>query len=302
MREVGVIMKAQEKLKKIALINDLSGYGRCSLAVSIPIVSALNAQACPLPTAILSNHTGFPSEYSCDFTEHIRPYGEAWEALRLTFDGIFTGYMNSLGQIDAVSDFIDRFRGSQTLVFADPAMGDDGAFYRGLDMHFAEYLKEKILQKADLMKPNLTEACILTGCSYREVSEILLTGTVKTFEEECRMLSERLSKIGPRQVVITGIQRGGRLYNVILDNGEFSLSSGKPSGSPRAGTGDVFSAVMGTLVVQGMPLRRAVQRAARFLARGIALTEEAGLPANDGVLFEPLLSELTAVGHKDKRK
>ena len=291
-------MKAQEKPKKIALINDLSGYGRCSLAVSIPIVSALNAQACPLPTAILSNHTGFPSEYSCDFTEHIRPYGEAWEALRLAFDGIFIGYMNSLGQIDAVSDFIDHFRGRQTLVFADPAMGDDGTFYRGLDMHFAEYLKEKILRKADLIKPNLTEACVLTGRSYQETNGILQTGTKKAFEDECRVLSEQLSELGPGQVVITGIQRGGRLYNAILDNGTFSLSSGKLSGSPRAGTGDVFSAVMGAMVLQGIPLRRAVQKAARFLARGIALTEEVGLLPNDGVLFEPLLSELTAVGHR----
>ena len=293
-------MKEQKKLKKIALINDLSGYGRCSLAVSIPIVSALGMQACPLPTAILSNHTGFPSEYSYDFTEHIRSYGAAWEVLHLEFDGIFTGYMNSLGQIEAVSDLMDHFRGKQTLVFADPAMGDDGAFYRGLDLRFAEAMKEKILRKADLIKPNLTEACILTGRDYDAVCRCIQTGTKAEFEDECRMLLEALCSLGPQQVVITGVQRGGRLYNAISDRGEICFSSGKLRGSPRAGTGDIFSAVMGAMILQDVPLRQAVRRAARFLARGIELTEEAGLPANDGVLFEPLLPELAGFQRKNK--
>lgn len=281
--------------KKAALINDLSGYGRCSLAVSIPIVSALGIQACPLPTAILSNHTGYPSEYAYDFTEHIRPYGRAWKRLKLKFDGIFTGYMNSSGQIDAVSDFIDRFRSRHTLVFADPAMGDGGAFYRGLNEAFAEEMKEKILRKADLIKPNLTEACMLTGNAYEELQEVLQNGTQKHFEKTCLELAEQLAALGPEQVVITGIERGERLVNVIFDRGALSFDSGKRSGRSRAGTGDIFSAVMGAMVLRGMKLPQAVHKAATFLSYGIALTDRAGLPSNDGVLFEPLLPKLTGV-------
>ena len=94
------------KPKKLAVINDLSGYGRCALSVSIPVISALGVQACPIPTAILSNHTGFPSEYKYDFTDHMKPYIEAWEQLKISFDGIMTGYMNYDEQVKITAEFI----------------------------------------------------------------------------------------------------------------------------------------------------------------------------------------------------
>ena len=112
--------------KKIAVINDLSGYGRVSLCVSLPVISALGVQCCPVPTSILSNHTGFPSEYKYDLTEQMKPYIEAWGQLRLSFDGIITAYMSYEEQVRITADLIDRFRRDDTVVFVDPCMADHG--------------------------------------------------------------------------------------------------------------------------------------------------------------------------------
>ena len=127
--KASIIKKSNAKVeipKKIAVINDLSGYGHCSLAVTLPIISALGIQACPVPTAILSNHTGFPSEYKYDFTDHMEPYIDAWKQLKLNFDGIITGYMNYDSQVKVAAHFIEHFKKPETVVLVDPAMADNG--------------------------------------------------------------------------------------------------------------------------------------------------------------------------------
>ena len=115
--------------KKIAMINDLSGYGRCSLTVALPILSAMGIQCCPVPTSILSNHTGFPVYYFDDYTDHMEPYIEKWKELGLTFDGIATGFLGSERQIEIVKDMIAAFRTPGTKVLVDPIMGDHGIAY-----------------------------------------------------------------------------------------------------------------------------------------------------------------------------
>ena len=155
--------------KKMAVLNDLSGYGRCSLCVSIPVISALGVQACPVPTSILSNHTGFPSEYKYDLTDHMRPYIDAWSQLKLHFDGIITAYMNYEEQVRITADFIDRFRQEDTMVFVDPAMADHGRLYRGFTDSYAGYVKDRLIRRATVIKPNITEACLLTGYDYDKV-------------------------------------------------------------------------------------------------------------------------------------
>ena len=115
--------------KKIALINDFTGFGRCSIAVALPVISMLKVQCCPLPTAIFSDHTGFESFFCEDFTEHMPAYAGEWEKLGLHFDGIATGFLGSARQIDIVKDFLARFKGEHTKVLVDPVMGDYGKLY-----------------------------------------------------------------------------------------------------------------------------------------------------------------------------
>ena len=151
--------------KKIAIINDLSGFGRCSLTVSIPIISAMGIQTCPIPTAVLSCHTEYPDYYFRDFTDSMPAYIQSWEKLGLQFDGIATGFLGSLQQIDMVIDFIHRFRTTPILV--DPVMGDHGTIYETYTPAMCAGMS-RLVKHATIITPNLTEACVLTDTPYRE--------------------------------------------------------------------------------------------------------------------------------------
>ena len=231
----------------------MSGYGRCSLSVMLPVISCLKAQACPLPTAILSNHTGFPSEYKFDFTEHMDPYMQAWEQLKLSFDGIMTGYMNYEGQVQRASEFIDRFSGENTVIFVDPSMADNGALYRGFTPEYASLIREKLIRKATIIKPNLTEACILTGTDYQEILRTFSDHTMRRLKAALINMAHQLQEMGPKQVVITGIERHERYMNVVADGDQVSFLAVRKAGQNRPGTGDIFSAILCTSVVSVPP-------------------------------------------------
>ena len=143
--------------KKIAVINDFSGFGRCSIAVALPIISAMRIQCCPLPTAIFSDHTGFDSFYMTDFTEHMEPYADEWAKLDLHFNGIATGFLGSVRQIDIVEHFLRRFDRDGTTVLVDPVMGDYGALYPTYTQELAKNMA-RLVRYADILTPNLTEA------------------------------------------------------------------------------------------------------------------------------------------------
>ena len=155
------------KQKKIAVINDLSGYGRCSLTVALPILSAMGHQACPVPTAILSNHTEFPVYFFDDYTEKMPAYTDKWVQLGLSFDGIATGFLGSAEQIAMVIDMVESLSGDDTLVLVDPVMGDHGRLYATYTEEMCEEMK-LLVSRADVTTPNVTEACILTGTPYKE--------------------------------------------------------------------------------------------------------------------------------------
>ena len=162
-----------EQQKKIALINDITGFGRCSIAVELPLISALKVQACPLPTAILSVHTGFPTYFIDDYTDRMKDYIASWKKNGLTFDGISTGFMNSLEQIDIVIDFIHQFKQPDTIVIVDPVMGDYGKLYASYTEKLCAEMR-RLMQYADVITPNLTEACQLLGIPYPE--KVIRTG------------------------------------------------------------------------------------------------------------------------------
>lgn len=268
--------------KKLAVINDFCGFGRCSLAVELPIISAMGVQCCPLPTAIFSNHTGFPTFFHTDYTDHFEEYAEEWEKLGLEFRGIATGFLGSARQIDLVREFLDRFRTENTQVLVDPVMGDYGKLYPTYTPELAGRMHE-LIPYAHILTPNLTEACILTGETYREDME----------EGELLALCQKLSDQGPDKVVISGINRGNRLGNFVYQRGE------KPAflwteklGGNRSGTGDVFCAILAADMVNGVPFFPSVEKAAKFISTAIQKTIDLGIPNTDGLAIEECLLEL----------
>lgn len=265
--------------KKLAIINDLSGYGRCSLTAAIPVVSALKVQACPVPTAILSNHLAFPACYFQDYTEHMVPYLNVWKQLELSFDGILTGFLGSESQIEIVTGMIRDFKGETTKVIIDPIMGDHGKPYKTFNAQMCSRMRE-LVSYGDVATPNLTEACILTGTEYKK------DGWKR---EELRDMALKLLDIGPKQAVITGVNEGGFLVNVIAQREEIRFQKMKRVGRERPGTGDIFSAITAASLLRGEDLLTAVRKSAGFVKACILKSEELNIPVNNGVCLEEML-------------
>ncbi len=268
--------------KKIAVINDFCGFGRCSLAVSLPLISAMKIQCCPVPTAIFSNHTGFSHCYHTDFTAHMEHYTREWETLGLQFEGILTGFLGSPEQIDIVGRFLQRFKSKRTVVVVDPVMGDYGKLYPTYSPKLAAGMRA-LIPYADVITPNLTEACILAETDYRDDMS----------NEELEVICEKLSRFGPHKIVISGLSRGDRLENFVYENGKSPNIIGEDRVGPcRSGTGDVFSSIVTTDMVRGIAFADAVQHASRFIAAVLRRTLELDLPTTDGLCFEEFLTEI----------
>ncbi len=268
--------------KKIAVINDFSGFGRCSIAVALPIISALKIQCCPLPTSIFSNHTGFPSFFFEDYTSRMVPYMEEWKKLDLQFEGISTGFLGSKEQIQLVIRFFLEFGNEKNLIVVDPVMGDYGKPYPTYTQEMCEEMK-KLVAYADILTPNLTEACILTDTPYQE----------KWTMKEIQALAQTLSSMGPEKVVITGIVQGGFIANFCYERGkEASICRTHKIGTQRSGTGDIFAAIIAADAVNGVPFQVSVKKASRFIKKCIQRSIELDLPLTDGVCFEEVLHTL----------
>lgn len=273
-----------KRQKRIALVNDVTGFGRCSIAVELPLISALKVQACPFPTAVLSVHTGFPSHYIDDCTDRMRPYMENWKENGLVFDGICTGFIGSAKQIGIVIDFIKMFRTRDTKIMVDPVMGDYGKLYASYTEEMCREMR-RLLQYADLVTPNLTEACELLGIPYPEGG--------KASEESLWQMAESLSRRGPSQVVITGLAEGETIRNFIYEKGkEPQILQVKKIGGDRSGTGDAFAAITAAALIRGETLPGAVKKAADFISKSLAYTVALDLPWNWGLAFEEHLTEL----------
>ena len=268
--------------KKIALINDFSGFGRCSIAVELPIISKLKVQCCPLPTSIFSNHTGFPSHFMEDFTPNMEDFIAEWRKLHLTFSGISTGFLGSADQIRIVSNFITDFRTKDTVVIVDPVMGDYGKPYPTYTEDMCRRMKE-LVKYADIITPNLTEACILTDTPYKE--------QVKT--SEILELVKKLSDLGPSKVVITGIPQKSYICNFCYEEGkEPAFVKTHKVGQSRSGTGDIFAAIISADAVNGIPFNDSVKKASMFIKKCILSSIELDIPLTDGVCFEEVLDKL----------
>lgn len=272
-----------KRQKRIALVNDITGFGRCSVTVELPLISAMKIQACPLPTAILSVHTGFPNHYLDDYTARMEPYIKSWEVNGLAFDGICTGFLGSAEQIAIVLDFIHRFKGAETRVMVDPVMGDYGKLYPSYTQEMCDKMRS-LLGAADLVTPNLTEACQLLDIPYPE-DGIVTDGALQ-------QMAEALAARGPQQVVITGLHEGDFIKNFLYDAGRMSIVRASKIGGDRSGSGDAFAAIVAASLINGEGLEEAVQKAASFISRCLQYALELDLPWNYGLPFEEYLTEL----------
>ena len=269
--------------KKIAVINDISGFGRCSIAVSMPIISAMKVQCCPVPTSIFSNHTGFPEFFFDDYTEKMQQYIDNWKKLHLEFHGIQTGFLGSERQIEIVKQFIEDFCTPHTVVIIDPVMGDHGKTYPTYTPELCQSMKQ-LVAYADILTPNLTEACILTDTPFHEGH-----WTMKELEQ----LAQQLAAQGPEKIVITGVPQKKYVSNLVYEQGGTpKLLRTLRIGSERSGTGDVLSSIVAADAVNHVPFEESVRKASRFIKKCILRSIELGLPKTDGVCFEEFLTTL----------
>ena len=268
--------------KKIAVINDFCGFGRCSIAASLPIISAMQIQCCPLPTSIFSNHTGFDSFYFTDYTEHMNAYIDEWIKLGLQFQGILTGFLGSPEQTRIVERFLSVFQDDCTITVIDPVMGDYGKLYPTYSPMLAQQMSA-LVPYADILTPNLTEACILTDTDYDpDMGEDGLTHICQT-----------LSAMGPKKIVISGLDRGDFLENFVFEKGlQPQIIRETKIGPCRSGTGDVFSSIIAGDAVRGMAFSDSVAHASSFVAKALRHTVALDLPKTDGICFEEFLKEL----------
>ena len=271
---------------RVAAIHDMSGFGRCSLTVAIPILSAMGVQCCPLPTAFLSTHTGgFEGFTFLDMTDEMPKVADHWASLGLTFQAIYSGFLGSARQIGIVEDFIRRFRRPDTVVVIDPVMGDYGRVYQTYTAAMCDGMA-RLAELADLITPNLTEAALLLGQPY----DALPAG-----EAGLRQITERLSLEGRRSVVLTGASLApGQTGAVCYDarTGRTQVVQTAYIAHEFHGTGDVFASVLTGALVRGSALADAAGQAAEFVRACAQRTAAENLPMREGVDFEPLLGLL----------
>ena len=268
--------------KKIAVINDFSGFGRCSIAVALPIISTLKIQCCPLPTSIFSNHTGFDSFFFDDYTDKMPLYINEWKKLGLRFDGITSGFLGSKKQIEIVTQFFKDFKTKENIIIVDPVMGDYGKIYATYTKEMCEEMK-KLVQYADIITPNITELCILTDTPYQEKWKI----------SELEKMTEELAEKGPEKIVVTGIVQKEFIANFCYEKGKSpKILRCHRVGTQRSGTGDVFSSIIAADAVNQVPFDKSVKKASNFIKKCILKSIEMDIPVTDGVCFEELLQTL----------
>ena len=269
--------------KKISLVNDVTGFGRCSIAVALPIISALKVQCCFLPTAILSNHTGFDNFFFEDYTPKMREYIDSWSKIGLSFDAICTGFLGSEEQIDIVIEFLKQFKTKENIIIIDPVMGDYGKLYSTYTDSMCKKMQH-LIEFANVVTPNLTELCRLLDLPYPKNTPS---------HEELYLLCKKLSMQGPKKIVITGLQRDGYIENFIFEDDQpYKIVKVKKVGEDRSGTGDVFTSIVSASIVKGEDFAMSVEKAANFISKSLIFTNNLNLPTNCGVCFEEFLTEL----------
>lgn len=289
-------------VKKVAVINDLSGFGRCSLTAAISAISVMGVQPCPLPTAVLSAQTGYASYYCDDYTDKMEFFRQEWEKMRVEFDGIYTGYLADEAQVEHIFRFLETFYKENTFLLVDPVMGDGGRTYKMFTGNLLKKMK-KLVTQADVITPNLTELCLLTDSDYHvlaglEDKEVLLGKTEMLARS--LMCGENAGR-GAGAVVVTGIHcseeksEREQIGNLVItdDRTEFFSYSyiGGNCGS-FSGTGDLFASILAGGIARGDDIFELSDLAARFLECAMQSSIADGVERNDGTNYEQYLGML----------
>ena len=272
---------------RAAAIHDLSCFGRCALTVIIPTLSCLGVQTVPVPTALLSTHTGgFDDLHFKDLTDDMTEIAARFDRLSMSFDAIYSGFLGSAAQISVVSDFIDRF-GKNIPVLVDPVMGDDGKLYSTYNGELVEGMKA-LCRKAGIITPNHTEACILTGLDYRPTEGM----SEREIKEYANGLLDALSEYGAPQVVLTGMATGEGVYTFGMQNGERFVCREERLHAGYPGTGDIFASVLLGMLLSGKDFKESVRAASHFTAFTIERTMRFPTAVREGVVLESCMDEL----------
>jgi len=273
---------------RVAAVHDLSGFGRASLTVVIPILSSMGIQVCPLPTAVLSSHSAFEDFHLVDLSPQLQPMIDHWKKLELSFDAIYSGYLGAAGQVDTVARFIHDFSSNDPLVVVDPVLGDNGKLYSAYTPQMVAKMKELVIL-ADVITPNLTEAAYLLGEQHNPEIEL----------KELKEWAMRLAEMGPEKVIITSVPDQSKNNNTSVvafnktDHRFWRVGCDYiPAHYP--GTGDAFASVMVGSLLQGDSLPIALDRAVQFISLGVRATFGHNHKANEGILLEKVLPSLNA--------
>jgi len=274
--------------KRVAAVHDISCFGRCSLTVALPIISAAGIECAVVPTAVLSTHTGGIDGYTFhDLTDEIMPIVQHWKQLNLRFDAIYTGYLGSFRQLDIVSAMFDLLGSGNTFKIMDPVMADNGVLYKSFSPDFPKGMR-KLCEKADIIIPNITEAVFLLDEPYKEGPYT---------REYIESLLKKLAEIGAKQIVLTGVyfdneQLGAAVYD--CKSGQIDYSFAGWIEGYYHGTGDVFGSAFVAALLSGCSLAQANAEAVKFTVDSIARTKAAGTDIRFGVDFENGLGEFAA--------
>lgn len=274
----------EKRPSRVAAIHDLSGFGRCSIAVILPVLSAMGIQVNPVLTAVLSTHTGgFGEVVFRDLTDYIKPAMEHYKSLDIDFEAIYTGFLGSVEQVDSCLEFFKNYQTSFKLV--DPVMGDNGKAYKTCDIHLQTRMKE-LVAVADIITPNATEAAMLLDESYRP-KPLSVT--------EARSLLLKLHSLGPKKIVVTGVElASGELANIGYDSehNSFWYSPCEYIPVQYPGCGDIFASVLLGAMLSGASLPIAMGRATDFAELCVKTTFSYGSDTREGVMLESVLGSL----------
>ena len=265
-------------MKRIVTIQDISCVGKCSLTVALPIISAMGIETAVIPTAVLSTHTAFKNFTYRDLTGDLPKIAKHWKQEKFDFDGIYTGYLGSIEQIDMLKEFFKQFKTSNNFVFIDPVMADNGKLYAGFDEKFVKEMKE-LCKMADIIVPNLTEASYMLEKKYKE----------NYSEQEIKDMLIELSFLGPKYVVLTGVSFNENKLGVMSYNKEtnkFFTYFKEKVPAKYHGTGDIFASTLVGAITNNNTLEEGLKVAVDYVWETINDTYKTNKKDVYGVNFE----------------
>lgn len=275
----------KKPIKRLAVIHDLCGIGKAALTNIMPVLAVMEVEVCPIPTMILSTHTGgFGKPYMVKLDGYVSEAVNHYEKIDIEFDGIFIGYLGSKENIDDCLCMLKKYEEATPLVIVDPIFGDNGKYYSNFDESYSNNLKE-LIRYADVITPNYTEACLLSGISIKEKIDI----------NELEKIIESLIKFGARNIVITSLPLGNNMIGTCIYNEKkksIIINNSHRQEKSYPGTGDIFTSALSGYLLNGGEIEESTIKACGFVEKCMEVSSKYDYPAKEGVLLEMCLKYL----------